>query len=435
MNTTLSSIFYCFCSSLLIFSHSIIAAPLDRLQSLIRDKQFADAELEAERWYDDFAGTPKFDFLLGQLYISQQKNQRAVFALERAVTEIPEWGVAKLYLAHAYFQSENLQLAREQVSSLLKDKQTVAALKDQASKMLELINKKELARKEITRQTFSIAFTNDSNATSGSEDNEVSIPRIGVIPNPAKDERDAFFNTTYRILYQKPITNLKSFQFSSGHSFVRYDDLNTLNRYQADIGVAYLDTMFDMNFSFGITYRPMQLQKSWYRNDWEGAISLNGSFTENLSWNAQVSYTDANNVQNDQLDMDIIRGAIGLSLKLGDHRFMINYSQTEEETDLEEGKHNGRETMQVGLFYFWLLNNQWLLTGNTSFQEADYNGKHNLFGIVRDEELRTTGVGLTYTANAANQLILQAKHTDKSSNIKMFSYKKIEFGLTWRHHF
>lgn len=69
----------------------------------------------------EFAGNTLFDYLLGVAALDSGLHSEAVFSLRRAIATAPDFAGARMELARAYFESNNLTLARALFTNLLSE--------------------------------------------------------------------------------------------------------------------------------------------------------------------------------------------------------------------------------------------------------------------------------------------------------------------------
>ena len=111
-------LFFCFYVGFCL-SENLTNPHISKISDAFKNQSAQHAFELANRYFDELAGSAEFDALYGQICLSLNKIDEAVFAFERAVSERPNDFTSYYLLALSYAKQNNLNQAEQVLKTLL----------------------------------------------------------------------------------------------------------------------------------------------------------------------------------------------------------------------------------------------------------------------------------------------------------------------------
>ena len=164
-------------TSAVLFSHLVVAAPVDDLRSLLAQGKAAEA-YAAGIQHPDQLGDSAFDFQFGLAAINSGHAAEGILALERYIVQFPDNGVARAELARGYFILGDDSRARQEFEALqkLNPPAPLAAVID---RYLDAIRSRDASSRTSARAYVEAGIGHDSNANSGVGASNIVLPTFG----------------------------------------------------------------------------------------------------------------------------------------------------------------------------------------------------------------------------------------------------------------
>lgn len=411
--------------------------PLQSLQALIDQRQFAEAYALANSILLDFEGEPEFDFNYGLAALETGDYPIAIFALERVLLNLPGQDRVRLELARAYYLADNLVAARRELDRVL-DNEPPAAVRANVELFLDNIDAREA--REGTRFTkyVGIGAGHDSNVNSATDDLTTTVPIFGTLAlgEDGRALSDGFHRLQGGLGYFRPLSKTRSidasidadaksnFEESQFSLFTLRGDAGYTFRVGADeirLGVRAQHIQLDLNeFQNGVG-----VTAGWQRAFGDGwNVGLNGSVTA-------LRYPDIEARNADQL---LMSGRVGRQVGAFNHAAML-FAAVENSTEGGLAEHNGRSFWGANYAVQWRASNRWLPFAALSYQAVDYDDNHPVFVVVRSDELLSLQGGVAIALGRGIQARIQGSRLVNDSNINVFEYDRTQFEAQVRYDF
>jgi tetratricopeptide (TPR) repeat protein len=393
---------------------------------LVQSGQLQQAYQLAEALEAELAGDPDFDMAYGRIALQVGQNDRAVFALERVVSEKPSWQQARFTLAQAYYKIKNYPAALLQLEQL--EQKPAAGLAEPIAKLRRATQWEQNKLKGHQRHKLKYGFGHDDNVNSGTAEDRIFIPSLGeidVFPQ-SKANSDYFHQLGYSFDGRWQQDQRYAWLVDAQLGATQFNQLSEFDRETLSARVGYEADYQQYSYSVRAYSRPLRLGGQLYRNDWGGQISgeyqLNGRNTLGLHW---VSGRSDNRID-DRLNLTL--HSLSASWERKGTRWInqasINLSA--ERSRLDSADYNSRDTSSLSYTGIWLASASQILLARAELQDIRYKAPHPLFRVKRDETLFSfTGSWIwQYSADISTEF--RCSYTDKNSPVTLYEYDRTE---------
>ena len=172
------------------------------------------------------------------------------------------------------------------------------------------------------------------------------------------------------------------------------------------------------------------LDSELYRT--ESAITLGADFalSDGITLFAALSGGELNNRFDDKLDNTFyaINTGVSYSTQYWFNRFSVNVKN--EDADLTQGEFNSRQSTSVYYQANTQLAKNWQLLSLAGYQWINYQEDHPLFLQERADNLLMLSATVRYLVSRDFALQLTTNYQDKSSNIALFEYDRLDINLS-----
>jgi len=139
---------------------------------LLIENNESDRALELlETHMDDYAGLPKYDYLVGQAALKAKKPNLAIFALERLSLTKPDFYNARFLLGRAYLDAGELEQANREFNLIL-NSSNKESLREASKRYINTINNLKATALYAANVTLTLGVGHDSNANSATDNPE-----------------------------------------------------------------------------------------------------------------------------------------------------------------------------------------------------------------------------------------------------------------------
>ena len=419
------------------------AAPADELRSLLEQGRAAQA-YQIGKQHPDQLGRPDFDFYFGIAAVDSGHAGEGVLALERYVIQFPDNDRARLELGRAYFVLGELVRAREEFEAVLK-RNPPAPVRLNVERFLDAIKSQETRYTTTVTGYVEIGGGYDNNINSGVSDSIVNVPAGIVTVVPAGVRTGAPF------LHLGAGGNL-SVPVAPGTALFGGGSLES----KMHGGSNELDKAFDqLNYSaylggsvirdrdlYRVTASYSQLDLDW--NEFRKVYALGGE------WHRQVDELNTGSafVQLARLEYPTqeVRDADFFGAGLGWRRAIIasirpvvqgqvflgreqNRAQPTEREDLSRDLVTLRGSVSL------TPAPKWSVFTALTYTRSSYKGEDFLLGAKREDDYYGFEAGLSYRWTRDLSLRADYLHSENSSNIGLFEFKRDVITLRARYEF
>ena len=410
-------------------------APLhSTLTQLIRLGQYKEAFTLANQQVAEFGGDPNFDFILGVAALKAGEYQHAVFAFERVLIIKPKEEVARFNLATAYFHIDNFAAAKRELQILsLSTKEPY--LITGARKYTALIERIENSRRRSLKNIVGISAGYDSNINSGSTIDDFIHPLLTQriqLSEDGKETSDTATYFNYQLHYKDTINQQR---LLLGSIVVSHTDYHEHKNKQFQNSAAQItgriqDEWADGRpFQVGVYYGSLWLDDSLYRKQYGVDANTRWSIAKPLMVAVQASLGKSSNTVNKALDS--IDTSLGINAQHHRGRWLnqlsANYSDIR--TTQSNSEHNAYHVFLLQYQTGYTLTKHQQIMLNIQSLHYSYQDVHPFWLQTRADELLRTGFSWRYITDNGFVWTINAKHSNKESNIPLYQYRKNDFSL------
>lgn len=380
----------------------------------------------------DYAGIPEYDYVLGVALLGYNKPSVAIQVLQRAIDIAPNFSQARLNLASALYEVGDYERAKFHFDLLLKlkpDPQTQASIKQ----YLLAIEVEGRNYKPYLSGYLDMAAGYDSNANTATADTTF----LGFALTADNIEVESpYAGLGAGIFYSHPIN--PDWRFSSS--------INAHSRINSSAHFVDSDRLdFALNLDRFTDFGRLYSRFSGYYTVLDGHfnnrrglldLGLDYQFSErivlNLNAQAQVKEFHRTLVVRDATSYG---GATSLIYYFENQfdQVAVNVGFYQDDADLDTSPYSNQQT-QLQLFARQSITNRtyWQLQGVA--MRIDYDSDNLFFGIEREDERYMLSVSLHWLDffGPKWQLSSQLDFVNNQTNVPLYEYDKIQFGLNLR---
>ncbi|WP_341205591.1 surface lipoprotein assembly modifier [uncultured Psychrosphaera sp.] len=435
----MSRIFTFLISLLLILSFTTYAKVMPypdvikQLNVLLTNKQYAQAYQLSDEYTFEYGGLPEFDLLSGFSAYGHKQYQEAVFAFERVVIEVPNSYLARFYLAQTYQKLDNLQAAVAELNRLLK-RPLLDNQRDSATKLLNRINKTILNKNKTWGHFISGMMAFDDNINSGTAEEQIFIPNLGEIQlfDNSRQTRDLTYSFNYKANYQHPISQNQWLKVNIGANYVDYLEFNEYQRHMVNFDLAYAQKSKVGTLSVSGFARPLWLNGTHYRTEAGASSNWQSELSKSSGIMSSLSYSVISNELNSELDLSRTKLSVSYLLKSSQvHTIMAHWQQ--DVSDDSRYVFNDKDVIGAMYQLTWPITDSVISNNSFMVEQHTYKGVHPLFLQERDETMSMFSSQLMFNSTDRLNLKLHLNVQNKSSNIKLYSYDRVELGASWQY--
>ena len=387
---------------------------------------------------DEHAGTFKYDYLLGSVAIDVGRPLDAVFALERALDQKPDYAPARAELARAYFLIGENEAAKAEFKQA-KKAEMPADSKKLIDSYLSTIDERILGSYSQSSFYLSAGLGYDSNVNSATGTSQIAVP-TGIINvlSPETDSSVGLFEgggqfsnaiSTNTNVYGS--FNLRAYEafdesdFSTqvGDGVIGLHFLQGLNQYR----VSFVGQVFALD---GEANRNLLgLSGQWQRTlDAANQFILFGQY-------ASLRFPEAERLDVNQLSLGATWTHIYASTYQPLTYLTLYYGTEDEQTDIPDSAFVGRDYFGFRAGLLIKSSARLLWSAVFSYQNSEYGGISPIFGEIRTDDFFNLIVGADYLYSGGWSLRPEITYSDNDSSLEINSYDRLRALVTVRKEF
>jgi tetratricopeptide (TPR) repeat protein len=425
----------------LSFAHA--SELLDKAALLINQQKSKEAYELLFAEYEQHAGSPEFDLLLGIAALNAGKPTQSVFALERVLAVEPENAMARAELARAYFEMGENEAAKEEFNEV-KDKGLPDSIESTIEKYLSAIDGRIGAKKTRIDVYIDGTFGYDSNVNSATDTSIVAIPAFGnlqfTLDNTGRELDSGFFSLGAGTFFSTPFMDKESLRIYGG---INLNERITFN--ESDFRTRTLNGQLGLRYTQGKNAFLGSLSGQKYYLDGDSNRDLGGV---NLQWlhtaNKRTQYSVFGSYAAQRFPEQKVRnvnqfsGGMGIVHALDREGAPIIYASLSAGTD-EELRNSrpdiGRKFINLRIGGQYSLSEKMTLQGSVSYQYSNYGGDDPLFLTDRSDDFFLLRTGLVYTLVRGWSIRPEIQYSNNSSNIVINDFDSWQGFVTIRNQF
>lgn len=400
---------------------------LGQLNALADQRDFASAYTLGQKLMGEYGGVENFDFLYGWSAVETGHAEEAVFALERVLLRNPQHQRARLELARAYFQLDDLNAAK-QAFATVQESNPPPNVQQRIKQFLQLIDEKLEARK--TRRSaaaeFSVGY--DNNINSATAQTSIDVPALGqvTLDDTSLQVGDQFAELAVLGNIERSLTQQTA--IGAAVDAMMHNNISSATFDYAAAGLkAYVITPWaGGNVRLPLYVQQLNVEHNPYRRllstglDWTGDGSERGVPSAFLQL-GETRFTDQSNK-----DARLWSLGLGYLLRSSDGHLSTtaNGYYSNESTKEAIGKHYGRNYGGVSFASTYSFSGSLALTGSAGAQHVIYAAADPVFDQTRREKNYDIAVSVTGRWTAALSWRVEMKRSDVDANLALYDYRR-----------
>lgn len=403
------------------------------LKTSIQNRDFVNAWQTAQSHADSYLGDADFDFLYGIAALENNHVEQAVFAFERVVSNKPAWLDAQYYLAKSYYYMKDYQSVIK-LSDALNSQPELPKQLSSASKSLKETAQRRLAQQSLYyQQQLRADLGYDSNLNAGVDADNIFLPFLGAnvaLNDASKENSDSYASLYYQFNGSKALTQKSKLLFFTQANLHQFINETDYNRMTFEASLSYLQQFDLFDASVGVSLKPLWFSSEYYRSQGNINAGIKKRFNEQWSLSADLSLGQTQNAVNDYLDTDDAALSITGQYFIGNWRHSASISYLNQESQSVESEHNSSQSNAINFNSLWLLSQKWLMSTSLSWQRQTYSGIQPFYLTQRVDDFLMITAMMQFKPTKAWSYRLNANVQDRNSNLSLFSYQRIDVGLT-----
>jgi len=393
--------------------------------------------------YDQRAGSPDYDLLLGIAALDSGRPTRAVFAFERVLAVEPDNARARAELARAYYEAGENEAAKQEFTSLKQQSvpESVSTTIDKYLSQIEM-------QLESTRTRVDVYVEGsagyDSNANSATDSSTIAVPAFGnlvfTLDQTGRSQDSGFFGLGAGTRFSTPF---------QGHEDLRINgDLNINEK--ITYGAEAFRTRI-ANGKVGLRYTSgrhafvatLQGQKYYlggnaYRDQGGGGLQWQYSYNRYTRLSVFGQFAAQRFPDQAVRDVDQVSGGIGLVHLFRRPGEPVVFASAFAGTDLEQEDNRdyiGREFYGVRAGGQYSLTDDLTLVGNLSYQYSRYGGQDPLFRERRQDHFLFLRAGVEYEIDDHWLVRPELQYSRNDSSLPINEFERWQPFITIRNRF
>ena len=373
----------------------------------------------------DHIGEPEYDILFARTALASGHPNEAIFAFERVLMTNPGNHLARVELAVAYYQINELERAR-QLFAQAQGAKPPDVLKATIDNYLSLIDEKIASRKHKLSGLVTLKQGWDSNINSATNESEIELSIGTYQPTEGVDKEtaDSFTEVINRLNYNYHFNVNAEFFSSLGYSN-RDNNHKQFDTQTADAKLGYRHTTALGRLSFPLSYQAMWLDEKQLREVATIGTNLHrtgdGTFTDyNLQY-GEIRYPS-------QQPLDVDYFAVSIALGTADNKAVLNQQYAvfygDETPTNSLYRFNTREYMGMQIRLPIRLSQKHYLTPGIVYQIAEYKQRHPFFTEKRKDQYAAVELNWRWYFNRRWSLTSQLGHTESDSSVDLYTYTR-----------
>lgn len=406
------------------------------LKSLAAQKQFFKIHTITTS-LPSYFGETSFDYYHGIASLYVKDSDHAVFAFERLVSAKPNWHKVRYYLIQSYLLINNHSAAKSQSLILLNDSDTPLSIKIATEKLVKYIEEKSSNTKRTLLQSVSVGYGYDNNVNAGTREDKIFIPSLGellLLPESQKAD-DQYINLGHNISYFHPLSQQSNFRVGLHSAIYRLEDFSQYDRLATTLSSSYRLKYEDIIFSTAFSVAPLWLDSELYRVESIVSFGSDLAVSKSLGMFSELGYGVVDNKIESKLDNRFYTVNLGFNYLFDTSFHSLSANYKSETADMTDGEYNARDIWGISSQSNIELASKLLFQIALGYQWIDFSAHHPLFLEKREDEMFLVASTIRYLINNDISVSLAINYQDKTSNLALFKYDRLDSSLSLNYAF
>lgn len=416
---------------------------LDQARQLLDQNKAGQAYQLLNKNYEEHAGSPDYDLLLGIAALDAGEPTRAVFALERVLAVDPGNARARAELARAYYTMGENEAAKDEFNSL-KKKTVPDSVARTIDKYLSLIESRMSATESRVSVYIQGAAGYDSNVNSATDTSTIAIPAFGnlvfTLDNTGQSQDSGFFSLGTGLTFSTPFRNRKDLRIIGGINLnqrVAFDETDFSTR-TADGQVGARYTRGDNSFVVAAQGQKYYLGGHPYRDQAGGNVQWLHNYDRRTQFSVFGQMALQRFPNQRARNVNQYSGGVGAVHVFNIPGDPVVFASAFAGTDVElKGSRPdlGRNFYGVRAGGEYSLGRDTRLVGNITYQHSRYGGDDPLFLKRRKDNFIYARAGLEYQIDRHWSVRPEIQYSRNDSTLPINDFDRWQPFITIRNQF
>lgn len=416
------------CLILLLGSHltgPVYAGDFTHVTRLIKQNKLKEAYKILSTEEVHHIGEADYDLLLARAALAAGHPHEAIFAFERVLINRPNNQLARVELAVAYYQTNELESSRQLFHTAL-NANPPDKLKANINKYIVRINEKIGSRQHKLSGILTLKQGWDSNINSATNESEIELAIGTYRPTEGVDKEtsDTFTEVINRLKYNYHF-NINSEFFSSLGYSNRDNNNKKFDTQTADARLGYGHKTDFGRISVPLSYQTMWLDEKQLRETTTISTNLNRS-GEGVFSDYNLQYGEIRYPDQPALDVDFVAASFSLGTTANKSGFNQQYAifYGDESPTNSLYKFNAREYMGLQVRLPIRVSQRHFIIPRVIYQVAEYKQRHPFFTEKRKDHYYATELNWRWYFDRQWNLTTQASHTESDSSVALYTHSR-----------
>ncbi len=411
-----------------------LSAPLDlqfmdRVEGLMAEGRPAEALAAMQAREPEFAGNPRFDYLLGLAALDAHQPAAAIPPLRRVAAVQPQFAGVRMELARAHYEKGDAAAAREQFQVMLRDNPSPTS-RTVINRYLAAIDRNAPLAVVATRRSWFVDVGSgyDSNANGSTSDTTF----LGFALNSQYVETASpFVELGLGFAWEKPLAPNSAVNLYGRVMHRANTEASFVDQTAAFVGASYVFKLGETRATIGVNGFNGWLDGAQQQNSGNIELGVSRFVTEKLELSALVrgGVLEYDQAAYQVLDVDRYLGGIALT------RYALRNGTARMGGALLAGRDEARragspfsnDKFGARLFAGVSLRPRSTFYGELLYLDTRFDGL-GFFGVRRHDQQFIAFVGFDAENWPATNWTVspQVRFTDNRSNVSLFQYGRVE---------
>lgn len=402
---------------------------MDRVEGLMAEGKPAEALAAMQARETEFAGNPRFDYLLGLAALDAHQPALAIAPLRRVIAVQPQFAGVRMELARAHYEKGDAAAAREQFQVMLRDSPS-AASRAVINRYLAAIDRNAPLAVAATRRSWFVDVGSgyDSNANGSTSDTTF----LGFALNSQFVETASpFVELGLGFVWDKPLSETAAVNLYGRVTHRANTDASFVDQTVAFAGASYVFKLGETRATIGVNGFNGWLDGAQQQSSGNVELGVSRLLSERLEISALVrgGVLEYDQSAYQVLDVDRYLGGVALTrfgLRNGSARIGAALLAGRDEAR-RAGSPFSNDKFGARLFAGIALRPRSTLYGELLYLDTQFDGL-GFFGMQRHDQQLLAFVGFDAENWPVRNWTVspQIRYTDNRSNVSLFDYDRVE---------
>ena len=246
----------------------------------------------------------------------------------------------------------------------------------------------------------------------------------------SKETSGHYIQLGYRGAYNKKLSQRETLKVNWNVVDIHYGDKSEYNRTVFGASGNYQYRLGNNDYKASLSVSPLLLAGSLYRTASQLRLGVSHAIDKGLYLDGSAWLGKVNNVVADSLDMSSSGYSVGVRFQSNSIIHQSNLSIISEDADNEFASHNAKDSVDLNYQLGFIISNEQQFSLLVGIQDSTYDAEHPLFLMTREETQRY--LSNNYRYKYSEDLAIDAKVSlqDKSSNLTLYEYDRLDASVS-----